>query len=189
MWLAMTALNRQGSAKQYLRAIVGSLTGNFLGALFWAAVQSYFTQTLTEEPWRSRIIEQVDEDITNQQWHVIFLRAIGCGYLVTVAMILGTQNRDGISKALGLHLPFFISVAAKFPHIVEYMYLGCTGMLLGARMSVWMFVWKCLLPIMLGNTVGGAFTGVCHWWIFIKRVDDKNGRGNRGGGWLPIDEE
>jgi formate transporter len=121
MWLTMTTLHRKGKPSQYLVAILTSLIGNFAGALFWSAIQSYFTEALTEEPWRSGIIEQVDSDITDQQWHVIFLRAVGCGYLVTVAMFMGTQNQDGISKALGLFVPFFISTAAKFPHTVEYM--------------------------------------------------------------------
>ncbi|KAI6890077.1 hypothetical protein KC325_g246 [Hortaea werneckii] len=116
MWLAMTALDRKGFAFEYFRSTLVALAGNFVGAVWWAGMQSYFTETLTEEPWRSRIIEQVDSDITDNKWHVIFLRALGCGFLVTIAMLLGTQNRDGISKALGLHLPFVISTVAKFPH-------------------------------------------------------------------------
>jgi len=90
MWLAMTALDRQGSVLQYLRATVTSLLGNFVGALLWAGLQSYLTETLSEQPWRRSVIQQVDSDITDQQWHVIFLRSIGCGFLVTVAMLLGT---------------------------------------------------------------------------------------------------
>ena len=190
MWLSMTALTRQGRVSHYARAILGSLVGNFLGALFWAGVQSYLTETLTEEPWRSRIVQQVDEEITDVPWHVIFLRAVGCGLLVTVAMLLGSQNKDGISKALGLHVPFFISTAAKFPHTVEYMYLGCTGLLLGGtRMTGWMFVWKGLLPIVLGNTVGGALTGVYHWWVYIVRSDDQEQSSGQERNWLPVDRE
>ncbi|KAI6889773.1 Formate/nitrite transporter, partial [Hortaea werneckii] len=164
MWLAMTALDRKGFAFEYFRSTLVALAGNFVGAVWWAGMQSYFTETLTEEPWRSRIIEQVDSDITDNKWHVIFLRALGCGFLVTIAMLLGTQNRDGISKALGLHLPFVISTVAKFPHTVEYMYLGTTGMMLGARLTMGQFFWKCMLPIILGNSMGGAFTGAYNYW-------------------------
>lgn len=187
MWLAMTALDRKGNPLEYIRAVATSLTGNFVGALIWAGLQSYLTEAITEEPWRSRIIEQVDSDITDQQWHVIFLRSIGCGFLVTIAMLLGSQNRDGISKALGLHLPFFISTAAKFPHTVEYMYLGATGLFLGARLTVGMFLWKCLLPIILGNTLGAMFTGSYNYWVFIKRGDDKHKAQSRQ--WLSTEEE
>ncbi|RMX91408.1 hypothetical protein D0867_14977, partial [Hortaea werneckii] len=178
MWLAMTALDRKGFAFEYFRSTLVALAGNFVGAVWWAGMQSYFTETLTEEPWRSRIIEQVDSDITDNKWHVIFLRALGCGFLVTIAMLLGTQNRDGISKALGLHLPFVISTVAKFPHTVEYMYLGTTGMMLGARLTMGQFFWKCMLPIILGNSMGGAFTGAYNYWVFIKRADDKERTNN-----------
>ncbi|KAI7547943.1 Formate/nitrite transporter [Hortaea werneckii] len=187
MWLAMTALDRKGFAFEYFRSTLVALAGNFVGAVWWAGMQSYFTETLTEEPWRSRIIEQVDSDITDNKWHVIFLRALGCGFLVTIAMLLGTQNRDGISKALGLHLPFVISTVAKFPHTVEYMYLGTTGMMLGARLTMGQFFWKCMLPIILGNSVGGAFTGAYNYWVFIKRADDKERTNNRN--WLSNDAE
>ena len=102
--------------------------------------------------------------------------------------MLGTQNRDGVSKAIGLYLPFFISTTAEFPHTVEYTYLGLTGMFLGARLTVGMFFWKCLLPVILGNAVGGAFVGAYNYWVFIKRADDKHeSRGN--GSWLPADED
>ncbi|KAI6947397.1 Formate/nitrite transporter [Hortaea werneckii] len=187
MWLAMTALDRKGFAFEYFRSTLVALAGNFVGAIWWAGMQSYFTETLTEEPWRSRIIEQVDSDITDNKWHVIFLRALGCGFLVTIAMLLGTQNRDGISKALGLHLPFVISTVAKFPHTVEYMYLGTTGMMLGARLTMGQFFWKCMLPIILGNSMGGAFTGAYNYWVFIKRADDKERTNNRN--WLSDDAE
>lgn len=187
MWLAMTALDRKGFALEYLRSTFTALIGNFIGALAWSGIQSYLTKTLTSEPWRTQVIQQIDADITDQQWHVIFLRAFGCGFLVTIAMLFGTQNRDGISKALGLQLPFFISTVAKFPHTVEYMYLGTTAMMLGARLTVLQFLWKCMLPILLGNTLGGAFTGAYNYWVFIKRADDKALSANRQ--WLETNDE
>lgn len=187
MWLSMAAFDRKGFALEYFRATFVALIGNFVGAIWWAGMQSYLTGTLNEEPWRSQIAEQVDSDITDQHWHVIFFRAIGCGFLVTIAMVFGTQNRDGISKALGLQLPFFISTVAKFPHTVEYMYLGTTGMMLGSRMTIAMFLWKCMLPIILGNSIGGAFTGAYNYWVFIKRADDKERSNNRD--WLRTDGE
>lgn len=91
--------------------------------------------------------------------------------------MLGTQNRDGISKALGLWLPFFISAVCKFPDAVEYMYLSRTGMLRGSKLEVGMFVWKCLVPVMLGNTVGGEFAGAYNYHMFVIRHDGKDERG------------
>ena len=168
MLLTLTALQRDGRPVQYLKAFLLSWIGNLIGALFGSVMFSYLTQALAEEPFKSGLINHVNTDIVSSQWHVIFLKAIACGQLVTLAMLFGTQNHDGVSKAIGLHLPFFISTTARFPHTVEYMYLGSTGMMLGAPLSVGGFLWKCMLPITLGNTIGGAlFVGAYNWWVLM----------------------
>lgn len=80
-------------------------------------------------------------------------------------MFSGTQNQDGISKTLGLHIPFFIIITVRSPHLVEYMYMASICMMLGARLTVGAFLWKCMLPITLDNAIGGAvFVGVYNWW-------------------------
>ncbi|KAF2873632.1 Formate/nitrite transporter [Massariosphaeria phaeospora] len=183
MWLAMLAFSRRGRPIQYLRALVIPWLGNLAGALLVSSVFSVATQTLTPEPYKSGIISLITSTVIHAKWHVILLKAIGCGYLVTLAMFVGSQNQDGISKALGLHLPFFISTAIEFPHTVEYMYLGSLAMMLGAEMSVWMFFWKCLLPVTLGNIIGGAlFTGAYLWWVYLYCED-----GERAKDWLLSD--
>lgn len=210
MWLTITALQRKGKAIQYAKSLVVSWVGNFIGALLSSTVFSYSTKVLHEEPYRSGVITQVTNDIVDAQWHVIFLKAVGCGFLVsslfyasmrplpipslsrirrkellsraylyqvTLAMFLGTQNHDGISKAIGLHLPFFMSTTARYPHTVEYMYLTSIGMMLGAPLSVGGFIWKCLLPITLGNSVGGAvFVSAYNWWVYLHCEDGKASR-------------
>ena len=56
-------------------------------------------------------------------------------------------------------------------------------MMLGSEMSVGMFVWKCLIPITLGNTVGGGlFTGAYPWWVHLYCNDEKAAHGD-GNGW------
>ncbi|KAK4897644.1 hypothetical protein LTR27_004790 [Elasticomyces elasticus] len=174
MWWTMTALARRGTPKQYILGTLTSWLGNLVGAVFIAALTSTFTGTLQQEPWRSGVISQVQEDIIDLPFHTIFLRAIGCGWLVTVAMFLGTQNKDGISKVLALHLPFLIATVARFPHTVEYMYLAAVGIMVGSPLGVGAYFWKCLLPITLGNTVGGSvFTGLYLWYVNLKRADDQ----------------
>ncbi|MCJ1238881.1 hypothetical protein MMC14_006873 [Varicellaria rhodocarpa] len=166
MWLVMTGFERKGRPIQYIRALVVAWLGNIVGALFSAFVFSYSTGVLTIEPYRSGIVEQITMNIVDAAWHIIFIRAIGCGFLITLSMFLGTQFRDGISKAIGLHLPFFVSIVAAFPHTVEIMYDASLGMMLGAPLSVPAFFYKCLAPITLGNFVGGAvFTGFYFWYV------------------------
>ena len=169
MWFGITALERQGTLWLYFSRMTASWVGDLVGCLLFSYVFTYQTKTLSEEPFRSGVIQLIQDDIIDMEWHVIFLRAIPCGFLVTVAMFLGTQNHDGISKALGLHLPFFLAVAARYPHTVEYMYLVSVGKFLGAPLSWAAYFGKALAPITLGNTIGGfLFTGVYSWFVFIE---------------------
>ena len=93
-------------------------------------------------------------------------------------MFFGTQNHDGVSKAIGLYVPFLISTTARYPHTVEYMYLSMTGIFYGAPLSVAGFFWKCMLPISLGNILGGSLlTGVYNWWVYLYCEDGKDGKG------------
>lgn len=168
MWYTMAMLERKGRPIQYIRGAIASWVGNLLGALLFSALFTNATDALEKDPWHSAIVTQITEDIVHLKWHVIFLRAIGCGWLTTIAMFLGTQNQDGISKAFCLHFPFMISASSRFPHIVEYMYLATAAMQLGAPLSIGGLFWKCLLPVTLGNIIGGAFfTGSYLWWIHV----------------------
>ena len=169
MWYAMTALERRGRPLQYLNGAVASWLGNLAGSLLFAGLFTKATRVLAEDPWHTSIVEQIENDIIDLPWHVIFIRAIACGWLVTMAMFLGTQNQDGISKLLFLHFPFMISATARFPHTVEYMYLSSVGIILGAPLSWGGYFWKCLLPLTLGNIVGGGvFTGAYLWHIHLR---------------------
>lgn len=190
MWLTITALQRRGKPIHYIRSLLVSWIGNLVGTLFSSAVFSYATNALTEDPYKSGVIEQVTSDIVESPWHVILVKSIGCGFLVTLAMFFGTQNQDGISKALGLHLPFFISTTARFPHTVEYMYLSTIGMMLGAPLSVGGFLWKCMLPITLGNALGGAvFVGAFNWYVFMHAEGNEKAKDRWADGMVDGDAE
>ena len=82
MWLVITGFERKGRPIQYVRALVVAWLGNIMGALFSAFVFSYSTGVLTVEPYRSGIVEQITANIVEAVWHTIFIRAIGCGFLV-----------------------------------------------------------------------------------------------------------
>ena len=186
MWLTMTALQRQGQPLDYIKAILSSWIGNLLGTLFGSAVFSYVTHALAEEPYKSGLMNHINEDIVNSLWHVIFVKAVGCGHLVTLAMFFGTQNHDGVSKAIGLYLPFFISTTARLPHAVKSMYLSLISMMLGAPLSIGAFFWKSMLPITLGNTVGGAiFVGAYSWWAYMCCEDQSIAKDR----WADIEDE
>lgn len=51
------------------------------------------------------------------------------------------------------------------------MYIGILGWILGADMGLGMFLGKCLLPVAIGNAIGGAcITGAYNWAVYRVEV-------------------
>ena len=54
------------------------------------------------------------------------------------------------------------------------MYEASLGIMLGAPLSVPAYFYRCLLPITLGNFIGGAvFTGAYFWYVNLYSEDGK----------------
>lgn len=180
MWQTLTLLShltdphhKRIPLLNYPRTLAISWAGNLLGALAVSYFLAHLTGTLAEEPHHSGLLEQLQSQTVDPPFYALFLRALGCGWLVTTSMFLGTQQHDGVSKALALHLPFWVSTTVGWPHTVEVMFMGTAGMMEGAEMGVGTFLGRGLIPVTLGNFVGGALTGLLLWWIFEVKGDDQ----------------
>jgi len=74
---------------------------------------------------------------------------------------------DFVGKIAATWLPIFTFFALGFEHTVVNMFIIPTGMLLGAKVSVYeWWVWN-QIPVTLGNFVGGfVFTGLALYTTF-----------------------
>ncbi len=91
----------------------------------------------------------------------VFVKAILCNWLVCLAIVMAMTTTSTLGKIAAAWLPVFIFFAQGFEHSVVNMFVIPTGMLLGAKVSLfdWWF-WN-QIPVTLGNLVGGAvFTGL-----------------------------
>lgn len=88
---------------------------------------------------------------------MVFLRAIGCNWLVSMGCFLGIQGRDVASKLMGIWWPIFGFVSMGFDHVVANMTFIPMAIWLGApEISVGLYIWKGIIPALIGNIVGGA---------------------------------
>ena len=91
----------------------------------------------------------------------VFVKGILCNWMVCLAVVLAMSTTSTIGKIAAAWMPVFIFFAQGFEHSVVNMFVIPTGMLLGAKVSLfdWWF-WN-QIPVTLGNLVGGAvFTGL-----------------------------
>jgi len=97
-----------------------------------------------------------------------FTRGILCNVLVCLAVWLCFAAHDVAGKILAILFPITAFVALGFEHSVANMYLIPVAMLAGAEgVSVAGFIGN-LIPVTLGNIVGGGvFVALVYWLIYL----------------------
>ncbi len=102
-----------------------------------------------------------------------FVRGMFCNALVCLAVWLGFSARTTTDKILAIVFPITAFVAAGFEHSIANMYFVPLGMLLEGSEPVitWSgFLVGNLLPVTLGNIVGGSLmVGLMYWFIYLRK--------------------
>jgi len=110
-----------------------------------------------------------------------FLKAIGCNWLVNLAILLGICADDLIGKFFGIWFPIMAFVSIGFEHCVANMYFIPAGILTQGFITdptkinaglTWVTMWtNNLIVVTIGNIVGGLFfVGVIYWVAFRKEI-------------------
>lgn len=109
-------------------------------------------------------------------------RGIGCNWLVCLAVWMALAARQTVGKIFAIFFPIMGFVAIGFEHCIANMYFVPTGIFLKTwtdiaaigDMSVnsltWInFLWKNLLPVTIGNVIGGGvFVGMSYWGAYLR---------------------
>ncbi|MFP4030130.1 MAG: formate/nitrite transporter family protein, partial [Desulfococcaceae bacterium] len=114
-----------------------------------------------------------------------FVRAVGCNWLVCLAVWMALSARQVVGKILAIFFPIMGFVAIGFEHSVANMYFIPVGIFLsnwgglapaGLDLSTlhWgTFLWNNLVPVTLGNIVGGVvFVGLSYWSAYLRPKPD-----------------
>lgn len=99
-----------------------------------------------------------------------FFRGVFCNALVCLAVWLALSSRTTTDKILCIVLPVTTFVAAGLEHSIANMYFVPMGMLLDSSLTWRAFVLDNLLPVTLGNIVGGSLmVGLVYWFIYLRK--------------------
>jgi formate transporter len=113
------------------------------------------------------------------------LRGIGCNWLVCLAVWMALASRQIIGKIFAIFFPIMGFVALGFEHSVANMYFIPTGLFLKDLFGLaapagvdagslnWLaFLWRNLLPVTIGNIIGGAvFVGLSYWSAYLRPAE------------------
>jgi formate/nitrite transporter len=160
--------------------------GNFVGAVA-TAVGVYLTGIAAQDGHKvgasALLIANAKVNLT---WLEAFMRGVYCNALVCLAVWLGYSARTSTDKILCVLFPITAFVAAGFEHSVANMYFIPIALLLRGDAQVmaathrdaadfahltWNnFLVDNLLPVTIGNIVGGALmVGLVYWFVYLRK--------------------
>jgi formate/nitrite transporter len=161
--------------------------GNLIGSIFWAylmasgpfvSFDAAGVATVTAFGTRAIAIAGAKVSYVGMMgmWSA-FMKGIGCNYLVNLAILLGICADDAAGKFFGIWFPIMAFVSMGLEHSIANMYFIPAGIITAGISNTtttvtWINMWTAnLIPVTLGNIVGGMFfVGVIYWVAFKKEI-------------------
>ncbi|KAJ3790849.1 Formate/nitrite transporter [Lentinula aff. detonsa] len=142
--------------------------GNLVGSLFFGAILVKYSGIVSTAPYNTYIVEFAMKKASEPEWHQIFLRGIGCNWLVCIAVWQAAGARDTISKIFAIWIPIWVFVACSYDHVVANMFSVPLGIMFGADLTVAEYIRKSLIAAYLGNIIGALFVGMPATYFYLR---------------------
>lgn len=175
---------------QLARNWINVYVGNFIGAVFFVALIWFAGQYMTADgAWGLNVLQTADHKM-----HHTFIEAVCLGILanlmVCMAVWMSYSGRSLMDKMFAMVLPVAMFVASGFEHSIANMFLipmaiviknfaspefwqatGATAQQF-SHLTVSNFVTDNLIPVTLGNIIGGGLlVGLTYWVIYLRDGD------------------
>ncbi len=158
------------------------LVGNLLGSLFVAYFLAYKSGVVGASAGaagsagleHTRAVAIATGKALSETDSQIFLRAVGCNWLVCLGVWLALSAEDIAGKILAIFFPITAFVAMGFDHVVANMFFLPLAHFIGAPGLGWGDVANNLGWAFLGNAVGAAvFVSGLYWFLYLRGTPDE----------------
>jgi len=139
------------SMKNLVKNWTASYLGNFVGSLLLAYL-AFQSGTLGSLPGAAAIATAK----CSLPWMTAFVRGILCNWLVCMAVYMASGCATMTGKIIAVWFPISAFVALGLDHSIANMFLIPLGILRGADITLAQFITANLIPVTLGNIIGGA---------------------------------
>ena len=190
--IVMAWASRKVTTKKLIRNWTIVYIGNFVGAIFTAIIVIVSKQYT----FGGGAVGLTALNIANGKLGFGFIQAVAlgilCNTLVCLAVWMTFSARSTVDKIAAIIFPITAFVAAGFEHSIANMYFVPVGLLIKsfANDEFWMSIGKTpsdyasltwdsflinnLLPVTIGNIIGGAiFVAAIYWLIFLRPSKNK----------------
>jgi len=172
-------------------------TGKLLNSWFWIYVANFIGSILlvwimyATQLWKTGDFAvgakalSIASGKVNLSWGAALARGIVCNWLVCLAVWLAVAAKDVAGKILAIYFPIMAFVASGFEHSIANMYFVPMGIMLKGNAAVvaaagltdkianltWgSFILNNLVPVTIGNIIGGAFfVATLYWYVYLRK--------------------
>lgn len=164
--MIMALFNRKIKTSQMFKNWLLVFIGNLIGAIFVAAV---VTISGIFDPIADAVINTATTK-ANLDFFEALLRGILCNFLVCIAVWMATAATTVSGKIMAVFLPIMLFVLCGFEHSIANSFFIPAGMITGAvhdlaAPTIAEFLLGNLLPVTLGNIIGGSILVGCGYYL------------------------
>jgi formate/nitrite transporter len=188
--MVIGVLDKRITMGQMLRNWLIVYIGNFAGAVLIALLINHSGLLNSSDGALGGLTIKIAVSKVNLSFEQAFILGVLCNWLVCIAVWMSYGAKDAIGKVAVIFFPIWIFVLSGFEHSVANMYYIPAGILAkgndafvqASHVSLDMinklnwgsFIINNLLPVTLGNIVGGSlFIGMIYWFIYNNKKHDK----------------
>ncbi len=182
MLIPMAVFQKKSTWGRVFNAWFWVYIGNFVGSLFWAYLMYVGPFSKGGNVMEITLFGKNAIGIAEAKtlpyiaagsmglWSA-FMKGIACNLLVNLAILLAFASKNMIGKFFGIWFPIMAFVASGFEHSVANMYFIPAGIMAGANVTWGQFIQWNLIPVTIGNIVGGfIFIGAVYFYSFKKEL-------------------
>ena len=170
----LAAMKRRIGVRRMSENLVWVMIGNLAGAVFVAYFLAVKTGVVTAPLPLARLTQIANAKAHTESELQIFLRAVGCNWLVCLAVWMALAAEDVSGKILAIFFPIMAFVAMGFDHVVANMFFlpaaifaHVPGITWGDALHNWAFAF-------LGNLVGAVvFVAGFYWYLYGREPEVK----------------
>lgn len=164
--------------------------GNFVGALLIAYMMNHTGLFNSGLNGLGGITIRIASSKVSLTFIPAFYLGIMCNWLVCLAVWMSYGSKDLIGKIFAIFFPIWLFITSGFEHSVANMYYIPAGIMAKSN-PAWVaasqltpsqldhlnwgtFITKNIIPVTLGNIVGGAiFAAATYWFVYVKNNPER----------------
>lgn len=182
--LIIPLLEKAITGKSMFKSLVVAYIGNLIGCAALAAAVVFSHQVGLFDNGVAVSVISTAAAKCSMSFTDALIKGILCNFLVCIAVWISFAAKDITGKIIGVFFPILMFVVCGFEHSVANMYYIFAGLFAKAiptyamaaadidtsMLTIGRMFGSNLLPVTIGNIIGGAIcVGLPYWYIYLRR--------------------